>query len=266
MCLDISFYSALELLDEYFPNLAHDQIMDFDLDLSIHVFAMTYKKYPVITYENGQYRLKFYEWGIIANYMDTPEKIKAQRPKMCNIRTERIVNDKKSFWYRIRKNRCLLPVTSFFEHRKIEGWTRKVPYNISIKDRKMFCIPGLFYHNTLIPKDPETGEVRSMFALGTRDANGKMKNIHNDGENKWRMPLMVPKVKELRWLNPTLTDEGINEIVSIEIPPEDLVEYTTRSVRAREASIYRMEILEPFDYPGLPPLGNDDGNVQKELF
>ncbi|MBS1918279.1 MAG: SOS response-associated peptidase family protein [Bacteroidetes bacterium] len=267
MCLDISFYSALELLDEYFPALQHDDKMDFDRDMGVHVFALAYRRYPVITYSDGRYHLKFMEWCIIAPYMDTPEKIKVQRTKMGNMRTERIIGDKTSFWYRNRKNRCLIPVTSFFEHRHINGWKNKVPYDVSIKGRDMFCIPGEFYYNTKIPPNVETGEVRGMFSLGTRDANEVMRGIHNDGDNKWRMPLMVPKETELKWLDPELTDTGISEIVATEIPSEELSYYPVRSVRSKESMNYRSEILKQWDYPGLPPLGNDDPEpLQKSLF
>src|SRR5271154_5515775 len=105
MCLDISYYSALELLDDYFPGLAHDQEIDFDMDSSIHVLAMGYKKFPVILFEQGGFHRKYFEWCIIASYMDSVEKIKMQRPKMANARSEKIM-DKKSWWFRIRKNRC----------------------------------------------------------------------------------------------------------------------------------------------------------------
>ena len=32
MCLDIAFYSALQLIDDYFPGLAHDGEIDFVAD------------------------------------------------------------------------------------------------------------------------------------------------------------------------------------------------------------------------------------------
>ena len=57
----------------------------------------------------------------------------------------------------------------------------------------MFCIPGLFHYNSLMPSNPETGEVRGTFTLITRAANPVMRQIHNSGDNAHRMPLFLTK-------------------------------------------------------------------------
>ena len=105
MCLDISYYSALQLIDNYFPDLAHDGEINIDLDMGMHFMALGHSRYPVIVFENGRYHRKHFEWGIIAEYMDTPEKIKTMRRSMVNARSEKILDDKRSFWHRIRKTR-----------------------------------------------------------------------------------------------------------------------------------------------------------------
>src|ERR1700743_1394041 len=213
MCLDIAFYSALELIDNEFSNLAHDGEISFDLDMGMHFMALGHNRYPVIVYENGCSPRKYFEWGIIAEYMDTPEKIKAMRKSMVNARSEKILEDKRSFWHRIRKTRCLIPVTGIYEHREIKGWKNKIPYHIELKDRGMFCIPGIYHYNTALPSDPETGEVRGMFTLITRAANGVMRQIHNSGDNAYRMPLFLSRELELRWLDPGLSEAGMAEIL-----------------------------------------------------
>ncbi|HTR31584.1 MAG TPA: SOS response-associated peptidase family protein, partial [Puia sp.] len=189
MCLDISFYSALQLIDDYFPNLTHDGEIVFDLDIGMHFLALGHSRYPVIVANNQHYHRKYFEWGIITEYMDTPEKIKAMRKSMVNARSEKILEDRRSFWNRIRGKRCLIPVTGIYEHREITGWKNKVPYYIRLKDRPMFCIPGLYHYNLKRPSDPETGEVRGTFTLITRAANPVMRQIHNSGDNAFRMPL-----------------------------------------------------------------------------
>ncbi|HTQ65874.1 MAG TPA: SOS response-associated peptidase family protein [Puia sp.] len=266
MCLDIAFYSALELIDEYFPNLVHDTEIDFDLDMSAHFLAMGYKRYPIITFEDGKYHRRYFEWCIIANYMDTPEKIKKMRPSMGNARSEKIVDDKKSFWHRIRKNRCLIPVTGIYEHRAIKGWKNKVPYHVQIKSRKMFCIPGLYYYNPNVPSNPETGEVIGMFTLITREGNEVMRQIHNDGDNAFRMPLFLPKELELKWLDPNLTDEEMAKILAYEIPSDQLIPTPVFSIRGRSPRPDGKPKNEFFQYENLPALGNDDGELQKALF
>jgi len=267
MCLDISFYSALELIDDYFPDLVHDGELDFDLDMGVHVLAMDYKPYPVVVFENGKYVRKIFEWGPIPEYMNTPEKIKMGRNKMCNARSEKLL-DPSSFWYGIRKQRCLIPVTGIYEHRGIKGWKQKVPYHVQLKGRKMFCIPGVFHFNTNIPSDPETGEMRGTFSMLTRDGNAVMRMIHNGGENPFRMPLFLPKELEFKWLDPNLTDNDLKNIIDYEMPSEELSYYTVASVRSQKGRPDGKKKNEPFEFKNLPPLGNDDGTikVQAELF
>jgi putative SOS response-associated peptidase YedK len=266
MCLDIAFYSALELIDDYFPGLVHDGEMEFDLDTSVHFFAIGHKRYPVIIEENDSFHRKYFEWGIIAEYMNTPEKIKAMRKSMVNARSEKIMDDKRSFWYRIRKKRCLIPVTGFYEHREILGWKNKVPYHVKLKGRSMICIPGLYHYNTFLPSDPETGEVRGMFVLLTRPANELMRQIHNSGDNAFRMPLLLTMEMEKQWLDPALTDEQMAAIIQYEMPSDQLEYKTVFSIRGRTPRPDNKPKNEFFEFANLPPLGNDDGQVQKTLF
>src|ERR1700743_2046000 len=103
MCLDIAFYSALQLIDDYFPNPTHDGEIAFDLDMGMHFMALGYNRYPVIIFDQGHYHRKYFEWGIIAEYMDTPEKIKNMRRSMVNARAEKILEDKRSCCHPIRR-------------------------------------------------------------------------------------------------------------------------------------------------------------------
>jgi putative SOS response-associated peptidase YedK len=264
MCLDIAFYSALELIDDYFPELKHEGELDFDLDMGVHVMAMGHKRYPVVIFENGKYVRKFFEWGIIAEYMDTPEKIKIQRRLMVNARSEKILKEKRSFWHRIRRSRCLIPVTGIYEHREIKGWKNKVPYHVKLKNQELFCIPGLFHYNERIPSDPETGEMRGMFTMITRSGNNVMRQIHNGGDNAFRMPLFLSKELELKWLSPDLVDEEIREILDYEIPSDALEYWPVFSIRGKQVRPDDKLKTEKFDYTDLPPLGDDE--LQKELF
>src|SRR5947207_10425164 len=107
---------------------------------------------------------------------------------MLNARSERILDDSKSYWFKIRNRRCLIPVTGIYEHREIAGWKKKVPYFVQLRDQEMFFIPGLYSVAELPNK--ETGEMIKLFThtLITRDANSVMRDIHNGGDNKGRMP------------------------------------------------------------------------------
>ncbi|MFX8477668.1 SOS response-associated peptidase family protein, partial [Acinetobacter baumannii] len=74
------------------------------------------------------------EWGVIPFYVKEESAFIRQRASMLNARSERILDDKTSYWNKIRNRRCLIPVSGIYEHRAIKGWKKKVPYFISIKD------------------------------------------------------------------------------------------------------------------------------------
>lgn len=265
MCYDISFTSSIELITDYLPGLVIDPGLRFDFDATEHVLAQAFRRYPVIIREEGEYKLKEFEWGVIADYMNTPEKVKKGRALMCNAQSEKILNDNRSYWKRIRHKRCLVPVTGFFEHREIKGWKNKVPYFIRLKDRKLFCIPGLYSYSPI--PDVETGEIRGTFTLITRAANAIMRQIHNGGSNAFRMPLFLrDKEMELRWLQDDLSDTGMAEILDFELPAEALDYWPVASIRTTKQRSDGLAKTAPFNWPGLPPLGIDEAPKEQTLF
>ncbi|MEJ7766741.1 MAG: SOS response-associated peptidase family protein [Chitinophagaceae bacterium] len=258
MCYDISFTTSIELITDYLPDIVVDTQIAFDFNAAVHVLAQSYSKYPIIIFEDGDYKLKEYEWGIIADYMNTPEKIKKGRQWMCNAQSEKIVQDKKSYWNRIRRKRCLIPVTGTFEHREIRGWKNKVPYMVRIRDRELFCLPGLFHYSPI--PDLETGEARGTFTLVTRAANSIMKQIHNGGTNAFRMPLFLKnKEMELTWLLPDLSDEELAGILDFELPSEALEHWPVYTIRSPKGRPDENSKIHPWSWENLPPLGSDDG-------
>jgi putative SOS response-associated peptidase YedK len=261
MCYDISFSTKYELITEYIPDLITDPQIQFDYESFQHVQAQSYQKKPVIYAEGGKYYMKEFEWGVIADYMRSPEQVKKSRQFMCNAQSEKIF-DKKSYWYRIRKNRCLLPVEGFFEHREVKGIKNKIPYLIKLKNRPVFFLPAL-YGYAPIP-DVETGEVRGTFTVVTRAANSVMKQIHNSGSNPGRMPLMLPEDLQLKWLDESLTDEQLQEILNYEMPAEELEYQPVWSIRTTKERPDGKSKLEPFAWEGLPPLGVD--SAEQTLF
>jgi putative SOS response-associated peptidase YedK len=262
MCYDISFSTKYELITQYVPGLVVDPQIHFDYDTSIHVVAQSYLKKPVIYFENGKYYMKEFEWGVIADYMKTPELVKKNRQWMCNAQSEKILGDKKSYWRRIRKNRCIIPVSGFFEHREVKGMKNKVPYFIQQKDRPLFALLGLFAWSPM--PDVETGEIRGTFTVVTRKANSLMAQIHNGGPNAGRMPLMVPYETELKWLQEDLSDEEIQEILDYEIPSEQLTCHPVYTIRTTKPRPDGKEKIEAFEWPDLPPLGVD--SAEQTLF
>lgn len=263
MCYDISFKTDIEMLSDYFPGLVINTQIDLDFEMTVHRQAQSYLKAPVVVKEKSVFIVKHFEWGLIASYMKTPEQVKKSRSFMCNARAEKIL-EKSSYWYKIRHQRCLLPVIGIYEHRSVNGIKNKIPYHVRWRDRKMFCIPG-FYNYSPLP-DMETGEINGTYTIITTAANQLMKFIHNDGENKHRMPLFLPKEFELEWLNPDLTDEELKEILDFQASTEDLESWTVSTIRTTKERPDGKLKNEPFEWPNLPALGEDNISTQSTFF
>ncbi len=227
MCYDMSFFSNIKLVSDYFT-LNDTPILDFEP--TYHRIAQSFSDWPVMVNEEC-YKLKLFEWGLIADYMNTPEKIKEYRNSMANARSEKIIDDKRSVWHRLRKQRCLVFTTGFFEHHDA-GFKKKVPYFIHVKDEPVFCLAGL-YNYSPVP-DPATGEMKGTFAIVTRPANKLMAKIHNSGANSGRMPLILTKELAMRWLNPALTDQELAEMLRFEFPSEGLTAWPVNTIRTRK--------------------------------
>ena len=223
MCYDVSFTVEIKQLSDYFPDLIFDEQLEINYD-GTHINGHLYQAQPIIYRNNDDKKLhvRMMEWGCIPFYVKDLETYKRQRATMLNARSERILGDTKSYWHKIRNRRCLIPLNGFYEHRKVTGFKKKVPYFITLKKQPMFFLLGLYSVAEIV--DKETGELIKhwTYTLITRDANSVMKQIHNDGENKWRMPLLLPFEQSKKWLDEDLSPEDYQAILDIEMPSEEL--------------------------------------------
>jgi putative SOS response-associated peptidase YedK len=215
---------------------------------TFHKVAQSFTKWPVVLNEDG-YKIKLFEWGVIADYMNTPEKIKEYRTSMANARSEKIIADKRSVWHRIKSKRCLVFTTGFFEHYDT-GLKKKIPYFITIKGEPIFCFAGL-YNYSPIP-DLETGEAIGTFSIITRSANPLMAKIHNGGANSHRMPLILKKDLAIKWLAKDLTDDGIEEILNFEFPASKMEAWPVNTIRTRKSDT--KDVIKEMRYENLTEL------------
>jgi putative SOS response-associated peptidase YedK len=239
----MSFFSNIQLITDYL-DLPEATI---DFEPTYHKVAQSFSKWPIVLQEDG-IKLRSFEWGLIADYMNTPEKVKEYRTSMANARSEKLLDDKRSVWHRIRKQRCLVFSTGFFEHKDIGG-KKKQPYFIRMKEAPLCCIAGLY--NYAPAPNPETGELKGTFTVITREGNSLMQEIHNSGPHSGRMPLLLTKPLALQWLDPALTDEGIRKIINYECPASALEAWPVNTIRTRKADdasvIARIEPKGLFD-------------------
>lgn len=259
MCYDISYTVSIPEIADYFPDLVFDEQLELSFDMT-HIIGHGFGAHPIIyrTRDDQALHCRAMEWGCIPYYVKDEKQFARQRAGMLNARSERILDDDKSYWYKIRNRRCLIPATGIFEHRAIKGWKKKVPYFIRLTDQPMFFIPGL-YSVAELP-DMDTGEMvkRWTYTLITRDANEVMSQIHNSGENKGRMPLFLPIEHAIDFLSDDLSPERYKEILHFEMP-SDKMEYhpvfTIRSSKERPDGLTKTSYWE---WEKLPALGAED--------
>ena len=235
MCYDISFTVNIKKLADYFPDLIFDEQIEMNFE-PVHIIGHNYGNHPII-YKNREDELlhcRLMEWGCIPFFVKDEEAYKKQRATMLNARSEKILEDPKSYWYKIKNRRCLIPMTGFYEHREVKGLKKKIPYFISLKDQQTFFLPGLYSVAELPNK--ETGEIekRFTFTLLTRAANKLMEQIHNGGANKHRMPLMLPFELSKKWVTEEISVEDYKAILAYEMPVEKMDYKSVYSIRTTE--------------------------------
>lgn len=259
MCYDISFTVKLKQLSDYFPDLVIDDQMTFDFD-GTHIVAHDYGAHPILykPREDDRIHCRFMEWGCIPYYVKDEQQYARQRTGMLNARSERILTDDKSYWYKIRNRRCLIPVSGVYEHRAIKGWKKKVPYFIKLSKQPLFFIPGL-YSVAELP-DVSTGEMlkRFTYTLITRSANEVMSKIHNSGENRGRMPLFLPMDMAKNWLELELAESRYKEILNYEIPSGEMEFHPVFTIRSQKPRPDNDAKNVYWEWEKLPELGTMD--------
>ena len=150
---------------------------------------------PVIVRESPNKVVQM-RWGLVPFWAKDP-KI---GNRMINARAESVAT-KPAFRASLKRRRCLVPATGFYEWKKSDK--EKLPYYIRLKDDSMFAFAGL-YDNW---RGPE-GDVLQTFTIITTKANPFMAKIHD------RMPVILRREHEALWLNgEQLSDDELSSIL-----------------------------------------------------
>ena len=133
-----------------------------------------------------------------------------------------------------------------------------MPYFIRLKHQPVFFIPGL-YSVAELP-DTTTGEMikRFTYTLITRDANEVMSKIHNSGENKGRMPLMVPLAYAMAFVKDELSPDEYQDILHYEMPSDELEYHPVFTIRSPKLRPDELKKNEYWEWQNLPELGVAD--------
>ncbi len=107
--------------------------------------------------------------------------------KVINARAE-TVEKKPWFQSSLKKHRCIIPVSGFYEWRDENG--KKIPYRFRDPNHDVFSLAGIYR------KSRETKNYECLIL--TTDANSSVRNIHR------RMPVLLPDSWQNYWLSSNL--------------------------------------------------------------
>lgn len=125
------------------------------------------------------------EWGVLPTNLHDAMLQDDIRRIMVNARSERLLDDKKSFWYRLLNQRCLIPVSGRMSTVRLVTGKRKLLITLSRKVVISFTSLVFIHGMETVDTDGLVEKVGSIGMLA-RAANDVTANIHNDGPNKCR--------------------------------------------------------------------------------
>lgn len=214
-------------------------------DPTYHANAFNKPEMPVITDKEPE-TINLYRWGLVPFWAKDENAAEDISTKTMNAREDTIF-EKASFKNSIRKKRCLIPATGFYEwmHYKNQAF----PHYIYLKNSDIFTFAGIWSSWT----NKSTGEILNTFSIITTDANPMMAKIHN---KKKRMPVILKQENEKDWIYPDLKENEIKELMK---PYDDneMEAYTiSKLITDRTRSSNVKDVLEKFEYDELVSLFN----------
>jgi putative SOS response-associated peptidase YedK len=174
------------------------------------------------------YLIEAARWGFVPSW----SRDLAKTPPMINARAES-ASEKPTFRTAFRARRCIIPADSFYEWQG-EGKNRK-PWRFHLKGEELFGFAGLFEDWSSTDGD----EIRTC-AILTVGANALMQQFHD------RMPVILPRQLESRWLDPTNKDVASLEAL-LRPYPADLMALHRVSTAVNGTKLDVPELVRPVD-------------------
>jgi putative SOS response-associated peptidase YedK len=210
MCYHASVATTFEQVANHYQKPFLGEFPSFFSPATIigyHLNGFNFPLLPIISQQNPN-SFSFAKWGLIPSWIKSKEEAESIRLNTLNAKIETIF-EKPSFKQAVVSQRCLIPLTGFFEWQQINT-KEKQPYFISLKDKNIFSVAGVA-DSWLNPHDKT---VLQTFSILTTEANPLMATIHN---TKKRMPIILTKEAEQLWLNQTIdASEIVNGLNPLE--------------------------------------------------
>ena len=158
--------------------------------------------------------LRTAKWGLIPFWVRDEKTAESIRNMTANAKAETAAS-LPSFREAIKKRRCLIPSTGFYEYHHISTSPNNriekdaIPYKINVQDTEIFTLAGIYDEW----KNPETKETVTTFTVLTVPASELCMKINNGGRNPGRMPVIIKIEDEEKWISPTLKDNDVKSLM-----------------------------------------------------
>jgi putative SOS response-associated peptidase YedK len=205
-------YTLIKLSDlvAYFPWIGSPAIMPeprFNIAPSQSV--------AVVTNESAEPTIDFVRWGLVPSW--SKDGSITAGSKMINARAETLA-EKPAFSRLLKRQRCLVPASGFFEWQKTSGDKSKTPYYFRLKNEHPFAFAGLWDHW----RSPEGQTLRTCTIITTA-ANAVVSPVHN------RMPVMLKNSDCQKWISSQEPPaEDLRKMLS-PYPSEEMTAYPVSS-------------------------------------
>jgi putative SOS response-associated peptidase YedK len=194
---------------------------------------------PVIVWDQrtGSRAVQMMFWRFLPPFITAPKKFSLDT---INARAEGILTSK--MWRSaFLSSRCLIPVDSFVEWRRVDKKT-KLPWVFTMKDDEPFALGGVWCHW----RAPDGTAEMDTFAVVTTAANELL--VEKTGHD--RMPIIIKRSDYHRWLEPGNEEHPpVDLLLPFDSDKMKAVRVDTRinNVRNDEPSL-----CDPVDDAGIP--------------
>jgi putative SOS response-associated peptidase YedK len=176
MCARYTLIATLRELQSAF------ELFDLPAELDPYYNIAPSSWVPIIIREpNAQRHYRFMRWGLVPGWAHD------DKSGPINARAETVA-EKPMFKASLRRKRCLVPATGFFEWKEVDG--RKQPYYFTVNGGAPFAFAGLWEQRDGIDGVLET------FTILTTSPNELVSEYHD------RMPVILPPSAYADWLDP----------------------------------------------------------------
>lgn len=178
-------------------------------------------------------------WGLLPEHYDNKKDFR-KKFNTLNARSESALSST-MYSEPMYERRCLILADGFFESKDVNGI--KYPHFIRYKNYEPFAFAGIYN---------EHGAGEFSCSILTKVANPFMAVIHN---TKKRMPLILDKTIEQDWLNDSLSESDISDLIKSSFTNEEFEAYTvSKDVTNSRAKSNRLDILNKVNYSDLNTL------------